>query len=239
MSPEVADPHQSPTSTAAPLARPPQLAWSSPGCELQRKDAQDIPVLFFSWNGLWKGFIWWVKAAMHTRNSSHPRDRWFLCTKVSYQIPGRTLQVKWPFSSSSFMLGNCASWLLRGFVLVTMLVTGWGFLDEDCLEDGDASQNLTTLLPYNTGFTRALPLPGPWGGVIKTGGGAPLPSRTMEKAKFCCFYDLHTLLEKWKELNVVAFGSAFPACCRYFLPNSSKKVIHGIGCTFLSAPCTH
>lgn len=43
---DVADPWQSPTSTAAPLPRPPQLVWSSPGCELQTKDAQDIPALF-------------------------------------------------------------------------------------------------------------------------------------------------------------------------------------------------
>lgn len=42
----MADPHRSPTSTAAPLARPLNLAWSSPGCELQTKDAQDSPVLF-------------------------------------------------------------------------------------------------------------------------------------------------------------------------------------------------
>lgn len=43
---DVADPHQSPTSTAVPLSRPPQVVWSSPGCELQTKDAQDIPALF-------------------------------------------------------------------------------------------------------------------------------------------------------------------------------------------------
>lgn len=42
----MADPYQTPTSRAAPLPRPPQLAWSSAGCELQTKDAQDIPVLF-------------------------------------------------------------------------------------------------------------------------------------------------------------------------------------------------
>lgn len=52
------------------------------------------------------------------------------------------------------------------------------------------------------------------------------------------FCDLHTLLEQWKELNVMVLGSAFPACCRYFLPDSSKMVIHGIGCTFLSALCS-
>lgn len=77
-----------------------------------------------------------------------------------------------------------------------------------------------------------------------TGGGAPLPYGTLEKDRFCGFFstlllcDLHKLLEKWKELNVMAFGSAFPAWCRYFLPNTSKMVIHRTGCTFLSALCS-
>lgn len=106
---------------------------------------------------------------------------------------------------------------------------GWGWI-----------KNLITLFTCNTGFTRALPLPGPWGGVIKTGGGAPILYGTVENAGFCGFFstlllcDLHKLLEKWKELNVMTFGSAFPAWCRYFLPDSSKLVIHGIGCTFCS-----
>lgn len=95
------------------------------------------------------------------------------------------------------------------------------------------------------GFTRALPLHGPWRGVIKTGEDlTSLLYGTVEKVRFCGFFptllfcDLHTLLEKWKEFNVMAFGSAFPSWCRYFLPDSSKMVIHGTGCTFLSALCS-
>lgn len=105
-------------------------------------------------------------------------------------------------------------------------------------------KNLTTLFPCNTGFTRALLLPGPWWSVIKTGGGASLLYGTVENVGFCGVFstlllcDLHKLLEKWKELNVMASGSAFTAWCRYFLLDSSKMVIHGIGCTFLSAFCS-
>lgn len=110
---------------------------------------------------------------------------------------------------------------------------GWGW-----------SKNLTTLFPCNTGFTGALPLPRPWRGVTKAGGGASLPYGTVENVRFCGAFstlllcDLHKLSEKRKELNVMAFGSAFPAWCRYVLPDSSKMVIHGVGCTFLSAVCS-
>lgn len=128
---------QSSTSTQAPTAGV-ELSWvwaADKGCSRH-------PCIVFRapWNGPWKEFILWAKAAMHTRNSSRPWHPRFLCTKVSYTIPVRTLQVKWSFSSSSFMLGSCANWLLREFVLLTMLVIGWGFLHEDCLEDGDEVQ---------------------------------------------------------------------------------------------------
>lgn len=92
-------------------------------------------------------FIWWVKAAMHTRNSSRPWHPWFLCTKVSYKISGGTLQVKWSFCSSSFMLGNSAKWSLRNLSLLPC-----------CLQDEDFFTKTVLRMGMKSKFNHTLPL---------------------------------------------------------------------------------
>ena len=141
------------------------------------------------------------------------------------------------------MLGNCVKCLPRGLVLLSMLVTegqlpswGWGW---------SPFFNHTLRLHHWLHKGTSLPCTLTWRGGIRTGGVAPLPCGSVEKANFSDFFS--TLLpctcmscqeNGGKELNAMTYVSAFPAWCRYFLPNSSKMVIRRTGCTFLSAFCS-
>lgn len=140
------------------------------------------------------------------------------------------------------MLGNRANCLPRAVVLLTMLITVWGF----CPEDGDEVQVITALFPCTTAFTRAHTLPGLWQGEMIRGQLEMYHScGSVEKASFSGFFstwffcDLLKLLGKWRErVKCGGLWEWIPTWCRYFLPDSSKMVIHRTGCTFLSAFCS-
>lgn len=139
------------------------------------------------------------------------------------------------------MLGNCANCLLGAPVLLTMLVTVWALLSWGWR--------------WNPSFNHPLPLAPQGqhpslccnaGRTYKDRWSCITPMQICEQNQLlwpfflhCCSMTCTSCQENGgKELNAMAYGSAFSAWCRFFLPDSSKMVIHGTRCTFLSAFCS-